>query len=92
MLATKFHTEHESHFNLQYEQLPHVGQKPPQVTDADYHTWNEQTMNQLVRKMQYAVRGSVVMKADEMEAEGKEILYSKYRFLFALNPFSPSRN
>ncbi len=33
-------------------------------------------MSQALRKMQYAVRGEVVMKADALEQEGREILYT----------------
>jgi hypothetical protein len=44
--------------------------------DEDFHTWNEQTMNQAVRNMQYAVRGEVVNQADELQAEGKEVLFT----------------
>ena len=39
-------------------------------------TWNEETMSQSLRTMQYAVRGEVVMRADQLAAEGKEILYT----------------
>ena len=40
------------------------------------HTWNELSMNQAVRNMQYAVRGDVVNRADELQAEGKQILFT----------------
>jgi len=40
------------------------------------YTWNEETMSQSLRKMQYAVRGEVVMKADQLAAAGREILYT----------------
>merc|ERR1719232_1430193 len=33
-------------------------------------------MSQSLRRMQYAVRGEVVMRADELQAEGREILYT----------------
>jgi hypothetical protein len=58
----------------------------PNVGDIDYlsdveeedpvFTWNEESMSQSLRRMQYAVRGEVVMKADQLAAEGKEILYT----------------
>lgn len=76
VLATQFHQEQEGQFALGYARLPHVGERNPQSTDADFHTWNEHTMNQAVRKMQYAVRGQVVMRADELQSQGKEILYT----------------
>lgn len=44
--------------------------------DYNTHSWNEVTMAQNLRKMQYAVRGEVVMKASAMQAEGREILFS----------------
>ena len=37
---------------------------------------NASNMSQALRKMQYAVRGEVVMKADALEQEGREILYT----------------
>jgi aspartate/methionine/tyrosine aminotransferase len=40
------------------------------------YTWNEETMSQSLRRMQYAVRGEVVMKADQLAAQGREILYT----------------
>lgn len=43
--------------------------------DATY-TWNEETMSQSARRVQYAVRGEVVMKADQLAASGREILYT----------------
>mmetsp|Transcript_41094 Transcript_41094/g.99046 ORF Transcript_41094/g.99046 Transcript_41094/m.99046 type:complete len:615 (-) Transcript_41094:138-1982(-) len=76
VLATNFHQEMESQYALGYERLPHVGERKPQPDDADFHTWNEHTMSQAVRKMQYAVRGQVVMRADELQSQGKEILYT----------------
>lgn len=45
------------------------------VTNDDY-SWNEDTMSQSLRRMQYAVRGEVVMRAGQLEAEGKTILYT----------------
>lgn len=57
ILATNFHLEQESQYSLGYERHPHVGERRPQPDDADFHSWNEHTMSQAVRKMQYAVRG-----------------------------------
>ena len=51
------------------------------LSDADEEedpvfTWNEESMSQSLRRMQYAVRGEVVMKADQLAAQGREILYT----------------
>lgn len=48
------------------------------VPDKDDHvySWNEMTMAQNLRKMQYAVRGQVVLRADILKTEGKEITYT----------------
>jgi len=43
--------------------------------DQNY-TWNEETMSQSLRRMQYAVRGEVVMRADQLAAQGRDILYT----------------
>jgi len=40
------------------------------------YSLNESTMSQSLRKMQYAVRGEVVMKADQLAAEGMAITYT----------------
>mmetsp|Transcript_9560 Transcript_9560/g.29663 ORF Transcript_9560/g.29663 Transcript_9560/m.29663 type:complete len:618 (+) Transcript_9560:131-1984(+) len=37
---------------------------------------NASNMSQALRRMQYAVRGEVVMRADALEAEGRKILYT----------------
>lgn len=55
VLATNFHQEQESQYALRYERLPHVGERKPQPQDADFHTWNEHTMSQAVRKMQVRI-------------------------------------
>jgi len=44
--------------------------------DIHTHSWNEMTMSQSLRKMQYAVRGQVVLRADVLKTEGKEITYT----------------
>jgi alanine transaminase len=46
----------------------------PQTGES--HSWNETTMSQQVRTMEYAVRGQVVIHADKLAAEGKDILYT----------------
>lgn len=40
------------------------------------YSWNEESMSQSLRRMQYAVRGEVVMRADQLAAQGREILYT----------------
>mmetsp|Transcript_24831 Transcript_24831/g.49481 ORF Transcript_24831/g.49481 Transcript_24831/m.49481 type:complete len:652 (+) Transcript_24831:122-2077(+) len=40
------------------------------------HSWNKHTMSQNLRRMQYAVRGEVVIRADAMAAEGRKIIYT----------------
>lgn len=60
ILACNFHQEAESQYSTSYERHPHIGERKPQRDDADFHTWNEHTMSQSVRKMQYAVRGQGV--------------------------------
>ena len=44
--------------------------------EEDFFTWNEESMSQSLRRMQYAVRGEVVMKADQLHAAGRDILYT----------------
>ena len=44
--------------------------------EPDVFTWNEESMSQSLRRMQYAVRGEVVMKADQLAAQGRAILYT----------------
>lgn len=69
ILATKFGSERNSSFFLDYTRYAEVGERRPDkevVTDDDYLSWNETTMSQSVRRMQYAVRGQIVMRADEV--------------------------
>jgi Aminotransferase class I and II len=42
----------------------------------DHHYWNETTMNQGLRRMQYAVRGDVVIRADTLAQQGREIIFA----------------
>lgn len=79
VLATQFH--HDGHsdgkkYRDSYVAHPSTGEQMPTKED-DYHSWNELTMSQSVRRMQYAVRGQVVMRADELKAQGRDdILYT----------------
>jgi alanine transaminase len=59
-----------------YEGSPHTGQRSKKKEMEEVYSWNESTMSQSLRRMQYAVRGEVVMKADKLAAEGKKIIYT----------------
>ena len=76
VLATKFGTEHHASYAQDYARHSVVGECKPQAEDVHYHTWNEDTMSQSVRRMEYAVRGQIVMRADELKANGADILYT----------------
>ncbi len=45
-------------------------------TNGEEFSWNEHTMSKAVKNMEYAVRGPIVIRADALAAEGKEILYT----------------
>jgi aspartate/methionine/tyrosine aminotransferase len=60
----KLHTEGEHYFSE--EEIEH----------EPVYTWNEETMSQSLRRMQYAVRGEVVLRADQLASQGKEILFT----------------
>jgi aspartate/methionine/tyrosine aminotransferase len=57
-----------------YESSPFTGLRSKKKEEQ--YIWNESTMSQSLRRMQYAVRGEVVMKADKLAAEGKKIIYT----------------
>mmetsp|Transcript_3204 Transcript_3204/g.4309 ORF Transcript_3204/g.4309 Transcript_3204/m.4309 type:complete len:669 (-) Transcript_3204:60-2066(-) len=60
-----------------YERSKYVGERAPKKKPEEYmHHWNKSTLNQGLLRMQYAVRGDVVMRADELAAEGKPIIYT----------------
>lgn len=59
----------------QYVPDPTAPAEKPQEDDPSF-TWNEETMSQTLRRMQYAVRGEVVTRADQLAAEGRQILYT----------------
>jgi hypothetical protein len=63
-----------------YETSPHTGARRSEGIGKEgekpEYSWNESSMSQSLRKMQYAVRGEVVMAAEKMAAEGKEIIYT----------------
>jgi hypothetical protein len=72
ILATKFGAEKNSDFALNYAtRYPDIGDRKPHRADHDdndvsYYSWNANTMSQAIRRMQYAVRGQIVMRADEV--------------------------
>jgi len=59
-----------------FQQHPSTGLCAQDATLPEFYSWNEETMSQSLRRMQYAVRGEVVMRADKLESEGREILYT----------------
>lgn len=58
-----------------YHTLPSVGARSKSRKDPPY-SWNKDTMAQNLRRMEYAVRGKIVMRADELQSQGKEIIYT----------------
>eukprot|EP00957_Ditylum_brightwellii_P021261 1603750-Ditylum_brightwellii.AAC.1 len=73
--ATKFDTQRNSKYQAMYDIQPDLGHRYAPQQKQEY-SWNSSTMSQGLRRMQYAVRGEVVMKADAMAAEGREIIYT----------------
>ena len=66
-LATRMEPQKLETIKKSYDALPDVGKRRAEAEVAapkeDHHySWNETTMAQSLRKMQYAVRGEVVMK------------------------------
>jgi len=59
-----------------YKNCPHVGNTKGEHEHKTQFAWNAQTMSQSLRRMQYAVRGEVVIKADKLAAQGREIIYT----------------
>jgi len=53
-----------------------LGKRYQPKGDVEEYSWNASTMSQGLRRMQYAVRGEVVMRADALAAEGKDIIYT----------------
>ena len=92
VVATKFGSDHKNSTFLQlYESSPSLGQRGTTVMrkklkekiqqdeqheEEEYHSWNEMTMSQSVRRMQYAVRGKLVLKAEALQAQGRDILFT----------------
>lgn len=60
-----------------YEESSYIGPRAPKKpSEVRQCAWNKTTMCQGVRRMQYAVRGDVVMRADELAAQGRDIIYT----------------
>jgi hypothetical protein len=62
-------------FATYYDLLPDVGERSDKKPEQKF-AWNSTTMSQSLRRMQYAVRGEVVIKADKLASEGREIIYT----------------
>ena len=58
-----------------YHTHPSVGERSKSRTEPPY-SWNKDTMAQNLRRMEYAVRGKIVMKAEELQAKGRDIIYT----------------
>mmetsp|Transcript_8542 Transcript_8542/g.20571 ORF Transcript_8542/g.20571 Transcript_8542/m.20571 type:complete len:654 (-) Transcript_8542:4518-6479(-) len=76
--ATKMSADSKNTRIMAYlAQHPQQGEQFFSDAEEDQNfTWNEETMSQSLRRMQYAVRGEVVMKADQLAAQGRDILYT----------------
>ena len=76
--ATKMSADMKNSRLVEYLQ----DQDPAYFTDIEtedapiHYSWNEETMSQTLRRMQYAVRGEVVLRANQLEAKGRTILYT----------------
>mmetsp|Transcript_7657 Transcript_7657/g.14004 ORF Transcript_7657/g.14004 Transcript_7657/m.14004 type:complete len:621 (+) Transcript_7657:221-2083(+) len=58
-----------------YHTHPSVGARSVSREDPPY-SWNKDTMAQNVRRMEYAVRGKIVMRAEELKSQGREIIFT----------------
>lgn len=78
--ATKMSADMKNSRLMEYLQQQHISVSGQEDywSDAEQEvfTWNEESMSQSLRRMQYAVRGEVVMRADQLAARGREILYT----------------
>lgn len=57
----------------EFEKWLEAAYKNDTDVNSEYN-WNAANMNQNLRAMEYAVRGEVVMRADELAAQGRKIL------------------
>lgn len=76
--ATKFDASCGRNSNIKsvYERHPQLGPRYQPKKEVEEYSWNASTMSQGLRRMQYAVRGEVVMRADTLAAKGREIIYT----------------
>ena len=81
IIATKFGRIKNSSYKASLDDHPQLGDR--QQSQYSEFSWNEVTMSQGLRRMQYAVRGEVVMKADKLQASGREILSVSIRAMGA---------
>jgi hypothetical protein len=58
-----------------YHTHPSVGARSVSRQNPPY-SWNKDTMAQNVRRMEYAVRGKIVMRAEELKSQGREIIFT----------------
>ena len=84
VLITQSDVQSLKSIKVMYNAQPSVGMRSSMVVGKTNissllekgHVWNEVTMAQNLRKMQYAVRGEVVLKASELKAQGREIVFT----------------
>jgi Aminotransferase class I and II len=75
--ATKMSADMKNSRMMEYlKQNPNDQYMSDAEEDDVVFTWNDETMSQTLRRMQYAVRGEVVMRADQLASQGREILYT----------------
>ena len=79
--ATKMSADMKNSRMLEYFRLHDVEGRDKYFSDEEVeedpvYTWNEETMSQSLRRMQYAVRGEVVLRADQLASQGREILFT----------------
>jgi hypothetical protein len=58
-----------------YHTHPFVGRRSESREEPPY-SWNRDSMAQNLRRMEYAVRGKIVMRAEELKSQGKEIIFT----------------
>ena len=54
----------------------HYNKSLGRTVEEKAHSWNKNTMSQNLRRMQYAVRGEIVIRADALAKEGRKIIYT----------------
>lgn len=75
--ATSTFSHKEGEVQARYERHSSTGKRRSTMLKAiPTYSWNEDTMSQSLRRMQYAVRGEVVMLADQLKSEGREIIFT----------------